>query len=229
MAERKGVLAGSGSTTFKTVWTSFGVLLGLGLAVIAVLIRTLERGWPDALDSFGHDPMLWLVAASPVGLGLLAYLAGREVDRASAVADSLRHQVEVRAARHAHASKAFANAAAERARLLTQLEEGIAYFDADGRLLPERSAAFERLVPHAARCETIDQLLERCGAETETVAVARLLIWGGEAAFEANQHAMLLPSHGWTATKSTGGRLYRRFSISSAVGPMATADPRTKS
>ena len=187
------------------MWTTFGVLLGIGVAVIAVLIRTLERG--SALDTVGEDPMLWLVATAPLGIGVLGYLAGRELDRVNALVDSLRHQVEVRGARYQHASQAFANSNTERSRLLLQLEDGIAYFDADGRLLSERSAAFDQLIPHAADCDTVDQLLERCGAETETVAIARTLLWGGEAAFEAT--TMMLPES-WVTCKDRQA-LYRGF------------------
>ncbi len=151
-----------------------------------MLIRTLQHGWGPALAGYGADPVVWLVTAAPLALGLLGFFTGRELDRARHLARRLDAEIEVRNGRLAEARRATNVALAERARLLDQIEEGVAYFDAEGRLGAERSPAFERLIPHAADVETVDQLLEPCGAETETVAIVRLLLWDHhDASFEA--------------------------------------------
>ena len=187
----------------RSAWAVLGVACGAAFPGIALIVRAGQLGVGAGLTAFVSDPVtLFLVFVPVLGAGF-AFLAGRELDEVRTLAASLEELVDERTARVAESHRALAAAAADRERLLATLCEGVASFDAEGRLGAERSPAFDQLIPHAAEAETIDRLLEICGAETETVAIVRHLLWGkdsantGEERFEAA--TAMLPK-AWTVS-----------------------------
>lgn len=192
------MLPGSASTKCQITWTALAAASGLVPIGIALAVRSVPDGWPAALAALESDPVLWIILAVPFMLGTCAFVGGRERDRGQAQGQALEAQVKAKTAKLTEAAKVSSDAATDRANLLAGLNEGIATFDADGRLSPERSPAFNRLIPHASEAETVEQLLEPCGTETETTSIVRLLLWdndGFESPFEAT--TAMLPQK-WT-------------------------------
>lgn len=142
-----------------------------------MLVRVAEGGWRGAVDALVGDPVFWIISTLPLVALAVAYVAGREFDEVRLLAESLEELVEARTQKLAVVHQAMAERTAEHARWLAVLHEGVACFDAEGRLFGERSPAFNRLIPHAAEARTVDRLLERCGAETETVAIVRSILF----------------------------------------------------
>ncbi len=142
------------------------------------------------------DPVMWVVMAAPMLMAALGHRAGQKHRELLEYTEELAAELGARAAKLAAANRALQTAASDRASLMDGLREGFATFDAEGRLSSARSPAFEALIPHAAEVDTVDRLLELCGAETETVAIVRLLLFDGdsfESPFEAT--VAMLPQH----------------------------------
>ena len=165
------------STAAKAQWAALGGGLGVVFCLLAVLIRMAEAGWTGALDAVAEDPVFWIILLLPAVAAIVGYMGGREHNEVRLLAESLEELVQSRTEKLAQTHRAVAERTAEHARWLAGLREGVVCFDAEGRLSDERSLALDRLIPHAPQCDTVDRLLERCGAETETVAIVRQLLW----------------------------------------------------
>ncbi len=133
-------------------------------------------GVTAAADSLPLDPLVWSVLIGTAVFGLLGYRAGRAHELLRAAATDYEALADARAERLSYVQRVTHEEAAARLRVLNFINEGVATFDAEGRIT-DRSAVFNRLIPHAAASPSIDRLLERCGAETETVEIVRLLLW----------------------------------------------------
>ncbi|MEZ4831009.1 MAG: methyl-accepting chemotaxis protein [Caldilineaceae bacterium] len=69
------------ATHYRIRYAYIGAAFGFVFPIIALLLRSLQYGYREALHLLQTDPLLWIICSAPIFLGLFAFFAGIQQDR----------------------------------------------------------------------------------------------------------------------------------------------------
>ncbi len=118
---------GISKLTYAVRYAFIGIVFGIGLPIVATASEVWWHGlpltWENLLHAHLAEPLLWVMDTTPVVLGFVSYIAGKQQDRANRTAQELEQRVVERTAELAQLNQQLQADIARRQDIETELRE----------------------------------------------------------------------------------------------------------